>query len=125
MSYIGWKTCYLDKESGCSPSSLNGLSFPELRVIAITNDYSGDSETVTAIHEMGHMVGIIDHYDVIEDNEDFNLTLSEAKARYNDPAYSEVCLYGTNGYTESNPADIVICQGCRNRVEEYREQMGN
>lgn len=94
--------------------------------MAITNYYLEDigSETVTAIHEMGHMFGIKDHY-AKDENDDKNLTTQQAINKFNDPSYNELCLYGEGGYGANSLGSVVICQGCRNRVEEWRNAHSN
>lgn len=113
MAYTGHSTCaYGSAFDTCLDSPSNGLAYPDLHIMLITNPSGEASETLTMIHEMGHMFGIIDHYGQDCPSTD---TMQDT-----DSEYSRYCIYGElkDNYSVDN---ITICQGCRNRVTENRD----
>lgn len=106
MSYIGRNICYTGDFQACVQPPLGyGLSFEAERVMGIANHLGEDSETVTAIHEMGHMFGTVDHYS-------------------SSTGYSEIdnCLYGCIGYQGDDPDAITLCSNCRNTIMRNRDR---
>ena len=111
MAYIGSETCTA-YEFQCTSGPL-GLALMSQRAMVINNLTTETSETITAIHEMGHMFGIVDHYG---DN-----CFSTKQMQNEDSGYSEECLYGEDRGDYTTVATIKICKGCRNRVKQYRD----
>lgn len=111
MAYIGRETCSA-YEFQCTPGPL-GLALMSQRAMIINNHTTEISETITAIHEMGHMFGILDHYgDGCPTTDQMNNTSS---------GYSRDCLYGEGKDSYTTVSSINICEGCRNRVKQYRD----
>lgn len=116
IAYIGHKTCFIEK-GVCSQESDYGLTYPEYRIATITNfeDRVEENklETITLIHEFGHLLNVLDHYGMEKTIE----------MQQTDPAYDDTCLYGTGGTwydrTTNIMEDIELCGGCRNRIINF------
>lgn len=99
VAYIGHNTC--DRNGASHGENLNrGLAVPKFRIATITNGYSQNSEAVTLAHELGHMLGILDHYNSGDAD----------------------CLYGTNGSKVHSFGSVKVCQNCKNKVAEFISQ---
>lgn len=99
----GHRTC-VQKDLYCENTSsegLYGLANFGRRTCIVSNTTSEESETISAIHEFGHMIGIEDHYDAVLANS----------------PYSNNCIYGANSASYTTVSGIVICSGCRNEFE--------
>ena len=102
VAFIGHVTCE-NAGDAHGESAVRGLSVPQFRLVTINNEHGENSEIVTLIHEMGHMIGIVDHY-------------------YNGLPGDKSCLYGDYGYNADSLADITVCNVCCNRVADFIEQ---
>lgn len=89
-------------------TQFNGLAAYELGKMMINDFESETSETITAIHEMGHMFKAPDHYSQ-------RVTISQQSQ-----GYSELCLYGYDKEEIETIEDIVICNYCRSIIEQNR-----
>lgn len=100
VAFLGHEGCECVEET-CK--SLSGLADKNRRVAVVSKFDSVDLEAIYFIHEFGHLFGIKDHYT------DFN------------PSYPfEIhCLYGPAFTHMLQIEDIVICQGCRNKVDVF------
>lgn len=117
MYYIGHKTCYRTPVFfGCVENTqLNGIAAYELGKMMINNFTSETSETITAIHEMGHMFNAPDHYGI-------DCPSTDAMGNSN---FSRNCLYGESKSDMKTIESIHICQGCRDIIESYRNRYSN
>jgi len=100
----GHKTCYREPGSIlCAETSacgLYGVAYFPKRICAVSNLQGEEKETITAIHEFGHLLGMDDHY-TPQTNSDF----------------SDHCLYGLEWSDFNSVNDIQICSGCRAELE--------
>ena len=103
-----WRHSLLD---ACRP--LPGLADQNRRVAVVSKFNTVDAETIAMIHEFGHLYGIRDHYN------DGCFSTADIAEEYNDNSYASRCIYGELKGQIDSIEDIVICQGCRNRVDEY------
>ena len=108
MLYIGHDICFNDPRfwhihNSSGTNAILGLSCVYRRVMTITDIRSSEQEIITAIHELGHMFMAPDH-----DN------------RQADPSQGEdnYCIYGLYKEQIQRVQDIVICDGCRNKILE-------
>lgn len=107
--YTGYTTCKENSHAG----ALYGLAYPSRGLMGISNSLGNTQETKTLVHEVGHMYGVIDHYDDEEDDDNvkttnyLNLTVG--------PWYDDDCIYGRNKATVAS--SLTICEGCRRTIE--------
>ena len=121
MVYIGRDICYNEI---CSSSdnlepTIYGLAHIYNYTMAIHDHRSKENETITAIHEMGHMFGAEDHYGVGEE------TTAYMQQQYPNDGYDENCLYGEGLWNMNDVDDIVICNGCQKRIFENRSRFND
>ena len=89
--------------------NIKGAANSDFRLAAINNFDGQTLETITLIHEVGHLLGAPDHYK--PDDE-----------LYSSPKHDVGCLYGVNKSTMTNLALVSICQGCRDMIEDFIEK---
>ena len=102
MMFVGHDICFHSELDGHTYNSDTendhyGLSYMALRSMIITDECGGVHESITAIHEFGHMFGITDHY------------LPKHLPKENTDEY---CIYGKKKDHITSIKDIVICPGC-------------
>ena len=117
LTYLGRKMC--DKKgNACAEIGYVGLALEPIRVAAVMNHSSAESEIATSIHELGHLYGVIDHYG------GFNglNTTQDMQDRYSDRGYSSRCIYGEDKYDSSVMEDLIICDGCKSWIIENRSR---
>lgn len=108
MLYIGHDICRYISGTGHKHNSsgdymLFGLACPLRRITTITDIRSSEQEIITAIHEFGHMFMVDDHYtSSVDPNSGLN----------------DYCIYGYRKEEIQRVQDIVICDGCRNKILE-------
>ena len=102
----------------CAEIGYVGLALEPIRVAAVMNHSSAESEIATSIHELGHLYGVIDHYG------GFNglNTTQDMQDRYSDRGYSSRCIYGEDKYDSSVMEDLIICDGCKSWIIENRSR---
>ncbi|MBQ3252874.1 MAG: DNRLRE domain-containing protein [Oscillospiraceae bacterium] len=102
MMYVGHNVCFVDADYGhqfnaSSMVPLRGLASNSKRIMVITDTRGGIQETLTAIHEFGHMFGITDHY------------RSDHPPKANTSRY---CIYGDRKDEINSVSSGIICPGC-------------
>jgi len=109
MLYVGHNICFVDSSgyghqfNSSSEVPIRGLSLDLIRSMVITDTRDEECETITAIHEFGHMFGVKDHYDKRE-------SITSNKKDY--------CIYGYDKELITLVDEIVICPGCDTQLRE-------
>ncbi|MBO5882925.1 MAG: RICIN domain-containing protein [Clostridia bacterium] len=116
VAYIGYDTC---KRNEHEANSHLGIAYYTIGLIGIANHKNKNQETVdekkTLVHELGHIYGVIDHYDDVDDDD--NVKTTEYLNQTVGPWYDDNCIYGL--YKEFNDikSNLTICEGCRRTIE--------
>ncbi len=113
MVITGNKTCLHDTSSGaclgngnwgiCYHGSTSSFPFPSVRIGVFTADQSSTSYDyrirLTIVHEIGHMYGVPDHYDI-------DVPLLEGQ--------NHKCLWGYNREDDDVLQSFMMCDYCKN-----------
>ena len=98
----------------------NGIGSKEFGVIIINEFGSLIKERMTVIHEFGHLYEAPDHYDF--NNIYPNIPSSqELRADTGDNRFNERCMYGESNNTTVIQEGLVICEGCKARILDNRD----
>jgi len=133
LAYIGHDICVPDEgsASGCKKDlSLFGLAHTRGRKAIIMNTYEGVLEQIvplidvdiyiraTVLHEIGHWFNAPDHYD--DDASDpYMYSTDEINEVNKTEKFSRRCAYGEGKIWAEIIADNLICQGCKDEIEKY------
>ena len=106
IAFLGPTLCSLGTDGVCHPTGplggVKGLSdYTTSTMIIFNNSPIEQAETVTLIHEMGHMFGADDHY----------------QTRTGIPEIDN-CLYGFSGVNCTDPQNIFLCAECHDTIVE-------
>ena len=100
IAFIGKNVCH-KKENSCITDT-DGFAVAEERVALVSSTQNSTfKETLTLIHEFGHLFGAPDHYS-------YSLH-QDAERNYPDLTFEPDCIYGYNKYLLT---DTSICSGC-------------
>lgn len=118
LVFLGQKMCERNGWDECFPIDYVGRVFELYWLAAIMNFESQESEIATMVHEFGHLYGVIDHYGGMHSPYSTE-TISED---YPSDSYSSQCIYGEGKGDPTVTRDIIICNGCKNRIIEHRNE---
>ena len=127
MLFIGHNMCKRGDLS-CEPIGGYGIAWAAYKICGIYSHEPDvtkpartmDDELLTVLHEFGHLIGALDHYDYggAPSTEDMN-------KEYSVNTFSDMCMYGT-AILDHNSDEYeqlinapVICDGCRMLIEDY------
>ncbi|MBO5323856.1 MAG: DNRLRE domain-containing protein [Oscillospiraceae bacterium] len=116
VAYIGHEICLADK-SGCDrkPTDSNpvfGMAAMSQRACCIACPKAPNKELCTTIHEIGHFFGAPDHYDAGAAYSSEMLSAMLGKS------FDQTCIYGELKDDEDVINNIIICEGCREMINE-------
>ncbi len=116
MAFIGHITCRMRDTTSPSQhdniSPFAGLTYIEKRKHIIMWQLSIDDEIEAVVHEFGHLYGAIDHYGL-----DVSPTTLEVINTTGDNRFNPYCIYGEYKEDETVKSNLLICDGCRARIE--------
>jgi len=118
MTFVGHETCEILGGFHLQ-NKVYGLAYPARDVITVHNLEGEDDEEITAIHEFGHMFGIKDHYN------DGCWSTEQIIIQMNDGQYNRDCIYGEDRNDPNVIDEVIICQGCINRINENKNKYSN
>ena len=107
LVFIGHEALCEIKDGNHSPVDALGKSWPDVGVACIINNGTELSERKTILHEIAHWYQgeeTLDH--------NYKLSIEEIIAGY-DPD----CIYGQYKSDEYVMENLLICQGCQNRIK--------
>jgi len=119
--YIGHTTCEAvwneeNQEFEDRINPYNGLTYIDDRIIGITNNLTQIEGTRVLVHEFGHLFDAPDHYDNEEDDDDIPTT-DQINAEVGEMIFNEHCIYGEDRFNTDVEEDLLICEGCSDRIE--------
>ncbi len=119
MAYIGHLTC-TESDNHDYDTGYYGLAYPSLGLMSITNFESIASEIKTMIHELGHMYGAPDHYNIGDAP-----STQEIRDERNDDRFNENCIYGEDKEKLYVLNSLTICDGCKVVIESNRNKFNH
>ena len=124
LTYIGHLICnvYRDKSGNFkshAEHNENGVSYFQLGVCTVMNFGGVDTETKTMIHEFGHLYGALDHYG------GSTPSTQQMKDETGDNRFSEYCIYGEKRNDTIVLDNLLICDGCKARIESNRNRFSH
>jgi len=122
MAFLGQTMCVANSNGQCSPVGFRGHIIDGNDTVAIISSESEQEECLTAIHEFGHLYGILDHYS-LEESGYMGTDMMNRIYGYRGYTFSETCIYGEGKFNDNAVnANVIICEGCRSWVLENRDR---
>ena len=124
LTYIGHSFCNVYRNDdgefiAHEYDDLYGLTYSQLGVCTVMNFDGVDSETKTMIHEFGHLYGAPDHYG------GSTLSTAQIKDETGDNRFSEYCIYGEERNEAIVLDNLLICDGCKARIDSNRNRFSH
>lgn len=111
--YLGHELCY--KYGGAHGTRLGAIHI-ETSILLLSYQENASKKILTLVHEIGHIFGAPDHYDLIADGyDDLNYTTEEASNELG-AAFNDNCIYGQNRMEVGD--DLTICAGCQEQIRK-------
>ena len=100
------------------PKPIYGIASKTIGCAMIMNFENVFQEMKTLTHEFGHLYGTIDHYGGGNNKK----TTDQLDAEYPNQGYSEYCIYGEQKDFVAVYQNLVICDGCKERIKENKDK---
>lgn len=115
--FLGGITCSTEGNAHIE-QQIKGKAHNYTKTAVINNLDGADWETKTLIHELGHLLGAIDHYGRFG-----ALTTNQANDNFPDYTFSQTCMYGEE---RGNADSRILCEGCTGMILDSCDQdLGN
>ena len=106
-----------------NPCGYAGLaSVDEKKALVMQRATDSNIVLQTTLHEICHWIGGPDHYDLIAGNNDLIPTTQEINDINHVDTFSSDCIYGEYNYDTHVVHNLIICQGCKDKIKAYIEK---
>lgn len=116
IAYIGHNNCSAERDEEGNLEHLTnpffGMAFTGQGLACVMNFSGNSQETKTLVHEFGHLFGVEDHYG------GDGLSTTQINGKYPNSEYDEYCIYGEKKDKVDVYQNLVICDGCKDRIRE-------